>query len=55
MKAMSRTLNTARSMPPKLLAEMLARHAKHKVRRHYIKIFPVKLSANRFFPADNQL
>ena len=44
-----RTLNTARSMPPKLLAEMLARHAKHKVRRYYIRLFSAKLSDNRFF------
>jgi hypothetical protein len=44
-----RTLNTARSMPSKLLAEMLARHAKHKVRRYYIRLFSVKLSDNCFF------
>jgi len=49
MKDWSSKLNIARSMPPKLLAEMLARHAKHKVRRYYIRLFPVKLSDKQFF------
>ena len=42
-------LNTARSMPPKLLAETLARLANRKVRRYYIRIFPIKLSDKQFF------
>ncbi len=53
MKDLSRTLKTVSSMPPKLLAEMLARHAKHKVRRYYIKIYPVQLSDKQFFKAIN--
>ncbi|MCK4733307.1 MAG: hypothetical protein KAT65_12710 [Methanophagales archaeon] len=43
-----RTLNTARSMPPKLLAETLARLANRKIRRYCIRIAPVKLSDKRF-------
>ena len=53
MKDLIRKLNTARSMPPKLLAETLARLAKRKVRRHYIKIFPIKLSDKHFFRMIN--
>ena len=49
MKQIIRTLNTARSMPPKHLAEMLVRHANHKLRRHYIKLFPVTLTEKQFF------
>jgi hypothetical protein len=38
-------------MPPKLLAETLVNIAKRKVRRCYIKIFPVKLSDKCFLKA----
>ncbi|NAS88583.1 hypothetical protein C4E24_02420 [ANME-1 cluster archaeon AG-394-G21] len=38
-------------MPPDLLAETLVNLAKRKVRRCYIKIFPVKLSDNDFLKA----
>jgi len=46
-------MNTARSMPPKLLAETLARLAKRKVRKHYIKLFPIRISDKQFFRAIN--
>ena len=48
-----RKLNTARSMPPAVLAATLANLAKRNVRRYYIKIFPVKLSDKQFFKAIN--
>ncbi|MCK4734181.1 MAG: hypothetical protein KAT65_17135, partial [Methanophagales archaeon] len=38
----------ARSMPPKLLAETLARLANRKIRRYCIRIAPVELSDKRF-------
>ena len=53
MKDLIRKLNSARSMPPKLLAETLARHANRKVRRYSIKIFQVKLSDKRFLGLTN--
>jgi hypothetical protein len=46
-------IRTARSMPPKLLAETLANLAKRKIRKPYIKLFPVKLSDKQFFKAIN--
>ena len=46
-------MNTARSMPLNLLAETLANLVNRKVRRYYIKIFPVKLSDNQFLKAIN--
>jgi len=51
MKDLIRKLNTARSMPPSILAETLANLAKRKIRRYYIKIFPVKLPDKRFLNA----
>ena len=51
MRNLLRKLSTARSMPPDLLAETLVNLAKRKVRRCYIKIFPVKLSDKRFLKA----
>ena len=48
-----RKLNTARNMPPDVLAATLANLAKRKVRRYYIKLFPVKLSDKQFFKTIN--
>ena len=48
-----RKLNTMRSMPPDVLAATLANLTKRKVRRYYIKIFPVKLSDKQFCKAVN--
>ena len=48
-----RKLNTARNMPPDVLAATLANLAKRKVRRYYIKLFPVKLSDKQFFQLVN--
>jgi hypothetical protein len=53
MKDLIRKLNTARSMPPKLLAETLARLVNRKVRRYYIKIFQAKLSDKQFLKVIN--
>jgi hypothetical protein len=40
-------------MPPDVLAATLANIAKRKVRRHYIKLFPVKLSDKQFLKVIN--
>jgi hypothetical protein len=41
--------NSARGMPVKLLAETLANMAKHKIRKHCLKFYPVKLTDKPFF------
>jgi len=46
-------MNTARSMPLNLLAETLANVTRRKVRKHYIKFFPVRISDEQFFRAIN--
>jgi len=51
MKDLIRKLNRARNMPPSILVETLTNIAKRKVRRYYIKIFPVKLSDRDFLKA----
>ena len=53
MKDLIRKFNTARNMPPSILVETLANLVKRKVRRYYIKIFPVTLSDKQFFKAIN--
>ena len=49
MRDIIKRINTARGMPVKLLAETLANMAKHKIRKHYIKFYPVKLTYEQFF------
>ena len=51
MKDVIRKFNTARNMPPGILLETLANLTKRKVRRYYIKIFPVKLPDKQFLKA----
>lgn len=53
MKNLLRKLSTARSMPLNLLVGTLANMTRRKVRKHYIKIFPVKISDDQFFRAIN--
>ena len=55
MKNLIRKLKTARSMPPEVLAVTLANLAKRKLRKPYIKLFPVKLSDKQFFKAINHM
>ena len=49
MMEISKRINTARGMPVKLLAETLANMAKHKIRKQYLKFYPVKLTDKQFF------
>lgn len=48
MKDIIRKIDTARSMPPRVLIKGVTRLAKRMIRRYAIKFHPVKLSDKDF-------